>query len=91
MDDTITNEIFNKHLLTFNHNVAVDNNNTAMIRNTTNYIIDYTENFSHYVLFMFFMIGIIVCIMNCELKKINDRIDELEERLPEKQPLLATF
>ncbi len=91
MEDTLDIETFNRHIRTFNHNVEIDNNNTAIFENTTQFLMQYSEETAWLMVAFILIMTLMQLLLNCEMKKMSDRIDELENRLPEKQPLLTTF
>ena len=80
----------------FDYNAMIANNNTRTIINATNantihidYLYDYLSWNGLWWAFILAVLSFCLIVIEKEVQKLEDRIEYLEERLPEREPLLA--
>lgn len=80
----------------FDYNAMIANNNTQSMVNATNantahidYLYDYLS--WHGLWWAFILAVVSICLLTMEkgIQRLEERIEYLEERLPEREPLLA--
>jgi len=82
----------------FNHNVEVDNNNTRYVRNITgilseriDFIFKYLDEYTFAESLMIFAFILTLFANLMFIQQLENRVTELEEKRPEKEPLLSNF
>ena len=82
----------------FNHNVEVENNNTKYMENITGIlseridcILNYLDETSFVESLMIFSLVLLLIINFVFVQQLENRVTELEEKRPEKEPLLSNF
>ena len=80
------------------YNIRVNHENTDILFNVTNsntevlgIITDLMRDVNFYYMVMVILISIGMYLMSRWVEKLEERITQLEESRPEKEPLLATF
>lgn len=80
----------------FNENVRIENNNTVILTNITRdnrnaiiAVLDYVQNVDFWWLVILFIVFIYMLMISIRVNKLEDRLEDIEERRPELEPLLA--
>lgn len=80
------------------YNIRVNHENTDILFNVTNsntevlgIITDLMRDVNFYYMVMIILMSIGMYLMSRWVEKLEERITQLEESRPEKEPLLATF
>ena len=82
-------EIFNENVRIENKNTEILTNNTMDNRNAIIAVFDYVQNVDFWWMVILFIVFIYMIMMNIRLNKLEDRVEDIEERRPELEPLLA--
>lgn len=80
----------------FNQNVRIDNNNTEMLTNITREnrnaiiaVLEYAQSMDFWWMIIILVVFIYIILVNQRISKLEDRLEDIEERRPELEPLLA--